>query len=201
MLTYSCLDPHWFVNMCAFTHSEPSGKAAHMPSPVTLPSAPWSLTYNGHICQDQTSHTHDLEHSVRLTVIWILIFGNQGSRPEQRYMQNLLTQLSLILSCFWLFQCWTLWISASLFLQIILCFFYLMLFFYPSTQCCKYCIIFSNVLPVADITVIWHNWLWSFVRHYAVRCEPYPAVCWLVRRRIFTSSWMCLTRLRTLKKS
>lgn len=29
----------------------------------------------------------------------------------------------------------------------------------------------------------------------------YPAVCWLVRRRIFTSSWMCFARLRALKKS
>lgn len=51
------------------THSEPSGRAAHTMSPVTRPSAPWSLTWNKHANQDHTLNTHNLLHSVRsLTV-------------------------------------------------------------------------------------------------------------------------------------
>lgn len=47
------------INSVYCTHSEPSGRAAHMMSPVTRPSAPWSPTWNEHANQDQTLHTHN----------------------------------------------------------------------------------------------------------------------------------------------
>lgn len=86
------------------THSGPSGTAAHMMSPVTRPSAPWSLTWSKHTSPEHTLHT-------------------------------------------------------------------------------------LNLLPHRT------------GRHSGEGRASYPAVCWLVRKRTLTSSWMCFTRLRALKKS
>lgn len=49
------------INSAWCTHSEPSGRAAHRMSPVTRPSAPWSLTWNKHTHQDHILHTHKLQ--------------------------------------------------------------------------------------------------------------------------------------------
>lgn len=123
------------------THSEPSGTAARMMSPVTRPSAPWSPTWNRDTGQEHASHTHN---------------------PRVRSPTETKT-----------------WIQPSP---------------TPPLACCSISV--RNECHEWNGDKIWNCW-----QGERGACAPYPAVCWLVLKRIFTSSWMYFTRLRALKKS
>lgn len=138
--------PNHCTDVMYCTHSEPSDRAAHMTSPVTQPSAPWSPAWDKNTHTQTPTHTHPLRPRI-LTVwsmAWMDYFPQSSNRPLRLKKTHRITVALAALSK-------------------------------QRKRRTK--------------------------EHGEVKCALYPAVCWLVRRRIFTSSWMNFTRLRALKKS